>query len=314
MAALTGWFGGKNSMSKWIYSYIPKDIKTYSEVFSGSMAVFFNEDFSQCENIVFNDYNKLQTNFMMCCKDYDRMLKELELAFLPGGFLHCDKKDVSEMKRHYRDLYTNTKNPSKCDFYDNLDFEMPNYEKAVIYSFMITSAFNACHARGAGFSGITKTNKLKVTTLINKLRKEEYHKKLNQLNKIECLDFEELIQKYDSEDTFFYLDPPYKYTDGDGTHDQDYGSKDIFGDSAHKRLANILQKSKAKWSLSYYWFNELEEWFPRDKYFWTTKEFHRPSASFSNDQKGIELLIMNYNPETGEKINIKDVSTTGASL
>lgn len=302
MAALTGWFGGKNSMSNWIYSFIPKDIKNYVEVFSGSMAVYFNEDFSQCENIVFNDFNKLQTNFMLCCKDYNKMLCELEKSFQPGGFLYCDKTDSSEIKKHYRDLYTDTKNPSKCDFYDNLEFQMPNYEKAVIYSFMITSAFNACHARGAGFSGITKTNKLKVTTLINKLRKEEYHKKLDKLNNIECSDFEDLIKKWDSDDTFLYLDPPYKYTDGNGTHDQDYGSKDIFGDVAHKRLADLLKVSKSRWSLSYYWFQELEEWFPRDKYYWTTKEFHRPSASFSNSEKGVELLIMNYDPKTGIKL------------
>jgi hypothetical protein len=47
---------------------------------------------------------------------------------------------------------------------------------------MITSAFNACHGRGAGFSGITKTNKLKLTTLINKLKKEDYHKNRNKIN------------------------------------------------------------------------------------------------------------------------------------
>ena len=310
MAALTGWFGGKNSMSNWIYSHIPKDIKNYIEIFSGSMAVFFNEDFSHCDNIVFNDFNKLQTNFITCCKEYEKMLVELENAFLPGGFLYCDKKDTDEMKKHYRDLYTDTKNPKKCDFYDNLNFQMPNYEKAVIYSFMITSAFNACYARGAGFSGITKTNKLKVTTLINKLKKEEYHKKLNQLNHIECLDFEELINKWDSEDSYFYIDPPYKYTDGKGTHDKDYGSEDMFGDASHKRLADLLQNSKSRWSLSYYWFQELEEWFPRDKYFWTTKEFHRPSASFSNSEKGVELLILNYDPITGKKLNI----THGVSL
>jgi site-specific DNA-adenine methylase len=131
MAALTGWFGGKNSMSNWIYSFIPKDIKNYVEVFSGSMAVYFNEDFSQCENIVFNDFNKLQTNFMLCSKDYNKMLCELEKSFQHGGFLYCDKTDSSEIKKHYRDLYTDTKNPSKCDFYDNLEFQMPNYEKAV---------------------------------------------------------------------------------------------------------------------------------------------------------------------------------------
>ena len=301
MAALTGWFGGKNSMSNWIYKHIPKDIKTYVEVFSGSMAIYFNEDFTHCENIVFNDFNKLQTNFISCCKDYNKMLSEIEKSFKPGEFLHTIETDTDKYKKHYRDLYTKTKSKD-CDFYDDMDFNIPDYVRGVIYSFMITSAFNACHGRGAGFSGITKTNKLKLTTLINKLKKEEYHKKLDSLNNIECMDFEELIKKYDSDDTYLYLDPPYKYTDGDGTHDQDYGSKNMFGDSSHKRLADILLKTKSRWSLSYYWFKELEEWFPRDKFFWTSKEFHRPSASFSNNEKGVELLILNYNPETGEKI------------
>jgi site-specific DNA-adenine methylase len=191
-------------------------------------------------------------------------------------------------------IISNTKNPEKCDFYDNLDFVIPDFDRAVIYSFMITSAFNACHARGAGFSGITKTNKLKLTTLINKLKKEEYHKKLDKLNHVESCDFEDLIKKWDSNDTYFYLDPPYKYTDGAGTHDQDYGSKSMFGDDSHERLAKLLQNTKSRWALSYYWFKELEEWFPRDKYRWISREFHRPSASFSNDTKGTELLIMNY--------------------
>jgi len=302
MAGLTGWFGGKNSMSPWIYSFIPKDIKSYIEVFSGSMAIYFNEDFWHCDKIVFNDFNKLQSNFIKCSKDYNKMLFELEKSFLPGGFLYFDGEE-SDMKKHYRDLYTHTKNGELCDFYDDMNWEMPNYEKAVIYSFMITSAFNACHARGAGFSGFSSSNKLKVNTLMNKLRKEEYHKKLDNLTDIECMDFQELIEKHDSEDAFLYLDPPYKYTDGVGTHDQDYGSKNMFGDDSHKRLADILVKTKSRWSLSYYWFKELEDWFPKDKYYWVKKEFHRPSASFSNDKKGVELLIMNYNPETGEKIN-----------
>lgn len=302
MAALSGYFGGKNSMSNWIYSYIPKNIKTYVEVFGGSFAIYFNEDFSQCNNIIYNDANKWQTNFMACCKDYDRMLLEIENSFKIGGFLFCDKIDKNDIKKHYRDLYTETKNPDKCDFYDNLDFNIPDYDKGVIYSFMITSAFNACHARGAGFAGFSTSGKLKLLTLINKLKKEEFRNKLDHITHIKCIDFEELIKKCDRKDTFFYLDPPYRYTGGVGTHDKDYGSKNIFGDKSHERLYRILETSNSRWCLSYYWFKELEEWYPRDRYTWVSKEFNRPSASFSNKSKGTELLIMNYDPKSGEKL------------
>ena len=285
MAALTGYFGGKNSMSSWIYSKIPKDIKNYCEVFSGSFAIYFNEDFSQCEKIIYNDANRWQANFISCCKDYKKMLQEINNSFEPNGFLFCDKTEISDIKKYYSGFYTDTKNPSKSVYYDDNNFNIPDYKNSVIYSFMITSAFNACHARGAGFSGFSKSNKLKLTTLINKLNKEEYQNKLDKITNIENLDFADLVSKYDSSDTYFYLDPPYKYTNGSGTHDQDYGSKSIFGDSSHERLAKILQKTKSRWSLSYYFFPELEDWYPKDKYIWISKEFHRSSASFSNNKK-----------------------------
>src|ERR1035437_7657224 len=140
MAGLTGWFGGKNQHSPWIYSFIPKDIKTYCEPFSGSFPIYFNQDFSQVKNIIYNDANKLQTNFMLCAKDYNRLADDIKNSFIDtNGFLYCDKTDLVAQKLHYRDLYTNTKDAKKCSFYDDLDFDMPNYEKAVIYSFMITS-------------------------------------------------------------------------------------------------------------------------------------------------------------------------------
>lgn len=301
MAALTGYFGGKNSMSSWIYGNIPKDITSYIEVFGGSMAIYFNEDFSHCNNIIYNDYNKLQSNFMHCCLSYDKVLNQLELEQKKGGFLYCPYSDFKDIKNHYRDLYKKTKTPETSDFYDNLEFEIPDFKRAAIYAFMITSAFNACHARGAGFSGFTKSEKLKLTTLVNKLKKKEFRDKLDNISKVECMDFYDLITKYDSKESYFYLDPPYKYTDGNGTHDKDYGSKDIFGDSSHKRLADILIKTEGRWSLSYYYFKELEDWFPKNIFFWSDKEFNRPSASFSNSEKGKEILIMNYDPKTGIK-------------
>lgn len=304
MAGLTGWFGGKNQHSPWIYSFIPKDIKTYCEPFSGSFPIYFNENFSHVDNIIYNDANKLQVNFMLCAKQHNKLLQEIKNS-LASGFLYCDKTDIASQKLHYRNLYTNTKDAKKCDFYDDMNWEMPNFEKAVIYSFMITSAFNACYARGAGFSGFSagKIPKLKINTLINKLSNTNYQSKLDGLTSIENVDFEELMDKYDDVDTFFYLDPPYKYTDGVGTHNTDYGSHMTFGEAGHERLKNFLLNSKGRWSLSYYWFKELEEWFPKDKYVWVEKEFHRSSASFSdNKEKGVELLIMNYDPKTGNRV------------
>ena len=202
-------------------------------------------------------------------------------------FLFTDKIG-DEYKKHFRDLYTNTKNPIISNFLDDISFTVPDYKVASIYAFMITSSFNGTWMRTAGYSGINSKGKMKLYSLINKLNNVYYQNKLRGITYIENLSFEDSISKWDSEDTYFYLDPPYfkfsKY----------YGAEDSFPDSAHRKLSDILKGSKSKWSLSYYYFPELEDWFPKDKYHWETKEFNRSSASFSNKKKGNELLIMNY--------------------
>ena len=66
-----------------------------------------------------------------------------------------------------------------------------------------------------------------------------------------------------------------------------------------KDWLKILQNIKGKFSLSYYDFPQLSEWFPKDKYVWKSREFFRSSASFSESksEKGTELLIMNYDTD-----------------
>ena len=112
-----------------------------------------------------------------------------------------------------------------------------------------------------------------------------------------------------------YLDPPYHRPDANGDDDSKrlswYGAdkEGVFGPASHRRLLELIKKSEARWSLSYYYFPLLEELLPRDKYFWFEKEVFRSSAGGGNNsdvkkeqEKGVELLILNYNPETGEKI------------
>lgn len=53
---------------------------------------------------------------------------------------------------------------------------------------------------------------------------------------------------------------------------------------------------KGKFSLSYYHFDQLEDWFPRNQYNWEAKEFAKAAMAKAgkSQTKGVELLIMNY--------------------
>jgi hypothetical protein len=53
---------------------------------------------------------------------------------------------------------------------------------------------------------------------------------------------------------------------------------------------------KGKFSLSYYDFPQLSEWFPKDEYKWESKEFAKAAMAKAGkaQTKGTELLIMNY--------------------
>jgi hypothetical protein len=61
-------------------------------------------------------------------------------------------------------------------------------------------------------------------------------------------------------------------------------------------LANSLKGVQGKFSLSYYDFPQLHEWFPEDEYRWERKEFVKAAAAKKGktQTKGVELLIMNY--------------------
>ena len=98
-----------------------------------------------------------------------------------------------------------------------------------------------------------------------------------------------MIEKYDGEKTYFYCDPPYYKT-------ENYYANHEFGIETHERLANCLKSIKGQFSLSYYDFAQLSEWFPKDIYTWKEKEFAKAAAAKAGkaQTKGTELLIMNY--------------------
>ena len=58
----------------------------------------------------------------------------------------------------------------------------------------------------------------------------------------------------------------------------------------------MLKNIKGKFSLSYYDFQLLNEWFPKEEYKWEKKEFVKAAAAKKGKSQnmGEELLIMNY--------------------
>jgi hypothetical protein len=61
-------------------------------------------------------------------------------------------------------------------------------------------------------------------------------------------------------------------------------------------LANVLKSIKGKFSLSYYDFPLLHQWYPTYQYKWEKKEFAKAAAAKKGvtQNMGEELLIMNY--------------------
>lgn len=314
MCAMISYFGGKSSSTfhSFINTKIPKTgVKTYIEPFSGSFATYLDDDSLKFETIIYNDKNRHQVNLYKCCSEPEEFLPYLEN--LKNTLLYTDETDPLKKWDFYKKIY---KEYTKNDFLDDMNFEIGDFEKASIYAFLITSAHNSVFPRGAGYNGYKKDkDRLKLDVLINKLKKNKYTEKLKSINNFYNIDFEELINKYDSEDTYLYLDPPYFRPNEDGEDDAKrlfwYGAdKDgVFGPASHRRLLDLIKKSKCRWSLSYYYFPLLEELLPKDKYFWFEKEVFRSSAQGGNNSelkseqsKGVEILILNYNPETGERI------------
>jgi len=298
------YFGGKAKISTWIGEFLPKNMNTFAEPFSGAMGVYFNKNlnYDHVPYIRYNDYNKHMTNIYSCFKDTHKMVKVIKES-LKSGMLYTKADNPEDFKQFYKDLYYDFKNNPNNTFLDDFDFDVPDYDVALKYTFLITSAFNGIYPKACGFSGVNKPSKLhplgnlKINSLLNKLKDSRFKHKFERITSFENLDFQEFIEKYDAEDTFFYLDPPY--FSEDNRRASWYGVKDTFGYEAHERLANVLANTKAKWALSYYDYPQLSEWFPKDKYVWANKEFFRSSASFSENEdiKGNELLIFNYNPE-----------------
>lgn len=279
------YIGGKSKMQTFIVPFIPKDIETYIEPFSGMFWIFFGmklEDYPNLKRVVYNDFNPLNYNLFRCVKDHQRLLEECEnIIVQEKGVTPTNPICRENFDKFQKEIYSE----------DLVIGDEPNYEVAAKYVYVLTQVFSGANPSSSKFIDLKGKYHSKFTSFKNKLKKESYQKLFESITHVENMDFQEVIEKYDGEKTYIYADPPY-YIVGEGS----YYSNHDFGREDHERLANCLKNIQGKFSLSYYDFELLHEWFPQEKYSWERKEFVKAAAAKKGKKqnKGEELLIMNY--------------------
>jgi len=280
---MISYIGGKSRIGKWIVPFYPKDMETYVEGFSGMFWCFFNMDiehYPNLKNIVYNDFNPLNANLFKCVRNHSRLLEECDkLVVQEKGVVPTNPICKQNFENFQKEIFAN----------DFIIGDEPNYEVAAKYVYVLTQVFSGSKPETSKFIDLKGNYHSKFTSFKNKLGNQKYQKLFESITIVENMDFEDLLTKYDSPTTYFYMDPPYWKT-------ENYYSNHDFDVNDHLRLADKLKSIKGKWSLSYYDFPLLSEWFPKDKYNWEKKLFAKAAAAKKDvsQNMGEELLIMNY--------------------
>ena len=279
---MLSYIGGKSKIGKWIVPFYDKDMETYVETFGGMFWCFFNMDLKQFPNlkrVVYNDFNPLNYNLFKCVQTPERLLEEI-------NNIPCQQKGEEVTDPIYKEQF----NLFQSEIF-NKDFKVgdTDYVVAAKYVYILTQVFSGSKPETSSFIDLKGKYKSKYLTFRDKLSKPDWIEHFLKITEVENMDFEDVVKKYDSPTTYFYVDPPYWKT-------ENYYSNHDFDREDHERLAITLKGIEGKFSLSYYNFDILCEWFPKNDYLWQTKEFAKAASAKKGEKQnmGEELLIMNY--------------------
>ena len=240
---LVPYLGEKSKLAQFITPKVPSNISTYVEPFGGAFGVFFALDFTKFKDVefVYNDKNSLNYQLFKTLQEDSSFI---ELV-----------KSTSVDKEYYQFALK------------NLIFEKDT-RLISLYWLVVLTCSSPYQIGKDSWQGNSEFEIFKM-----KWRAYQYH--VEKISHIHNKDYIDIIKNYDSEETFFYLDPPY--------HGKEkYYINHDFTKESHKELAKTLNRIKGKYLLSYFYFDELEELYPNSKF----EEL--------KTIMGTEILISNY--------------------
>jgi len=210
MRSIIGRVGGKSKLKDAIIKLIPKH-NIYVEAFVGGGAVFFGKEPSAKEVV-----NDLDPNISHIYSDMKSVgEKMINKDFKPTrekfNRFKNQKTFKTKSERLYRNLYLSVTSfrQDRKGYIGEKSEKTPRYDR---------------ETNGKKYKNTDYKDRLKDVTITNK-------------------DWKRLINKYDGNDTFFYLDPPYSTA----SDNKNYENNDVSIDELYDTLKNI----KGKFLLSY---------------------------------------------------------------
>ena len=221
-----GWYGGKFSHLDFILPHIPADAGHFCDVFGGSAAVLLNRPPASVET--YNDLDSELVNFFETLRDDgDRLIRAIGLTPFSREELvrACQpEKDLSQLERARR-FYVRARQT-------RTGLAQTSSEGRWAHC-VLTSRAGMAGAVSRWLGAVEG-----LPEIVQRLLRVQ----------IENAPALEVIQRYDTEATVFYLDPPYVHSSrGDRSA---YGYE--MADSDHEQLASVLHAIRGRAVLSGY--------------------------------------------------------------
>jgi len=222
--------GGKTKIASWITANLPRH-NVFVDVFGGSGAVIsaMHLESRSCR-FVFNDLDSKIYNLFQMMRDHSSELAT-EISFVPYS------------RQEFEEAVEILGDKDKFDALSDLD-------KAVLFLIVNRQSFGAKMLRPWSISIDGEVNYSTWSKLPSYLIQSSKRFKNVYL---ENLDYRELLTKWDSPETCFYLDPPYEGVEADY---YDVNKADGFD---HWEMLKALKSIDGSYAVSYYGGETAEE-------------------------------------------------------
>jgi len=253
------YYGGKQTLCSRIAALIPPH-SLYCEPFFGGGAVFFAKPKEMSQVEVINDTNKELINFYKVVQnDFVSLEKEVRITL------------------HSRDLHRKA-----SVIYNNPDM-FNEVKRAWAVWVLATQSFASIVDGSWGYDITTRCTSKKIMNKRDSFT-EDYAIRLQDVQ-IECTDAIRIITSRDTEQSFFYCDPPY--------YQADQGHYDGYTINDFESLLQCLLNVKGKFILSSYPSPILAEYVKKGG--WSQKTFEMSvSVAKVNRPKKTEVLTANF--------------------